>query len=167
MEERVSTSIARVDGQRGLIASCPGRIQMSTRSPSTNSDEDEHDSGSHHRWLDTADVGLFLYEPSRYVARCSGVLLEMFIRGVPVIVPDHCWLADQIRAAGGDGSVGFIYESIDQIPSLLDQMHHEYEAIRWRARHHAMAIAKRHRGTNTLIQMGIRPAAQASRTRVA
>ena len=121
----------------------------------------------YHRWLDTADVGLFLYEPSRYVARCSGVLLEMFIRGVPVIVPDHCWLADQIRAAGGDGSVGFIYESIDQIPSLLDQMHHEYEAIRWRARHHAMAIAKRHRGTNTLIQMGIRPAAQASRKRVA
>ncbi|GAA5506144.1 hypothetical protein [Novipirellula caenicola] len=112
----------------------------------------------YHRWLDTADVGLFLYDASRYVARCSGVLLEMFIRGVPVVVPDHCWLADQVRAAGGNGSVGYIYESIDQIPDLLDQMHHQYEAIRWRARHHGMAIAKRHRSTNTLIQMGIRPA---------
>ncbi|EMI17356.1 hypothetical protein RMSM_05729 [Rhodopirellula maiorica SM1] len=116
----------------------------------------------YHQWLDTADVGLFLYDASRYVARCSGVLLEMFIRGVPVVVPDHCWLADQVRAAGGNGSVGYIYESIDQIPGLLDQMHHQYEAIRWRARHHGMAIAKRHRGTNTLIQMGIRPAGSIS-----
>tara|TARA_R110002073_G_scaffold96661_4_gene223121 strand:- start:15624 stop:16994 length:1371 start_codon:yes stop_codon:yes gene_type:complete len=123
--------------------------------------------GEYHQWLDTADVGLFLYDASRYVARCSGVLLEMFIRGVPVVVPDHCWLADQVRAAGGNGSVGYIYESIDQIPALLDRMHHEYEAIRWRARHHGMAIAKRHRATNTLIQMGIRPAGQISQKRAA
>ncbi len=114
----------------------------------------------YHHWLDTADVGLFLYDASRYVARCSGVLLEMFIRGVPVIVPDGCWLADQVRAAGGDGSVGYIYKSIDQIPEFLEQMYHDYRALRWRSTHHAMAIAKRHRGANTLIQMGIRPCTQ-------
>ncbi len=115
-------------------------------------------STEYHRWLDTADVGLFLYESERYVARCSGVLLEMFIRGIPVIVPDRCWLADQVRAAGGDGSVGYIFQNIEQLPELLHQLHRDYEHVRWQSINHAMAIAKRHRGTNTLVQMGIRPA---------
>ncbi len=38
-----------------------------------------------------------LYDPTRYYARCSGVLLEMLCAGVPVLVPAGGWLADQIE----------------------------------------------------------------------
>ncbi len=44
-----------------------------------------------------ADVGLMLYDPTRYYARCSGVLLEMLCAGVPVLVPAGSWLAAQIE----------------------------------------------------------------------
>ncbi len=44
-----------------------------------------------------ADVGLMLYDSTRYYARCSGVLLEMLCAGVPVLVPAGGWLADQIE----------------------------------------------------------------------
>lgn len=47
--------------------------------------------------LCSADVGLMLYDPTRYYARCSGVLLEMLCAGVPVLVPAGGWLADQIE----------------------------------------------------------------------
>jgi len=44
-----------------------------------------------------SDVGLLLYDARRYHDRCSGVLLEMRVAGVPVIVPARSWLADQIE----------------------------------------------------------------------
>lgn len=45
-----------------------------------------------------ADVGLMLYDATRYYARCSGVLLEMLCAGVPVLVPAGGWLAAQIES---------------------------------------------------------------------
>lgn len=45
----------------------------------------------------SADIGLLLYDSTRYYARCSGVLLEMLNAGVPVIVPGGCWLSEQIH----------------------------------------------------------------------
>lgn len=45
----------------------------------------------------SSDVGLLLYDSTRYYARCSGVLLEMLSAGVPVIVPGGCWLSEQIH----------------------------------------------------------------------
>ena len=109
----------------------------------------------YHHWLDTADVGLFLYKPERYVARCSGVLLEMMARGVPVIVPDRCWLADQVRAAGGHRSIGLIYQDPAEIPALLEQFAKRRDEITQRARTHANIIATRHKATNTLRVMGL------------
>lgn len=47
--------------------------------------------------LCSADVGLMLYDSTRYYARCSGVLLEMLCAGVPVLVPAGGWLAEQIE----------------------------------------------------------------------
>ena len=111
----------------------------------------------YHAWLDTADVGLFLYDPHRYVARCSGVLLEMFARGVPVIVPDGCWLADQVRAAGGHRSIGYIYQHRSEIPNLLEQFARHRVAMRDRSVEHAKKIRGRHHGKNTLIEMGLAP----------
>lgn len=113
----------------------------------------------YHGWLDSSDVGLFLYAPDRYVARCSGVLLEMMVRGVPVIVPDGCWLADQVQAAnnavGGSSMVGFIYQDHSDIPKMLRQFIEQREAIRANAVRHAATIAARHRATNTIHELGI------------
>ena len=118
---------------------------------------------TYHQWLDTADVGMFLYEPVRYEARCSGVLLEMLIRGVPVIVPDRCWLADQVNAAGGNGSIGYIYGSIDDLPALLNRLRSDYVEIRARSIAHAQTIAARHEGANTLREMGLSDLTQSCR----
>lgn len=109
----------------------------------------------YHQWLDTADLGLFLYEPRRYVARCSGVLLEMLARGIPVIVPDRCWLADQVRLAGGHRSIGFIYQDRSEIPELMRQFVKRRTEIQGRSIAHARVIANRHNGRNTLQEMGL------------
>ena len=45
----------------------------------------------------STDIGLLLYDSTRYYSRCSGVLLEMLSAGVPVIVPGGCWLSEQIH----------------------------------------------------------------------
>jgi hypothetical protein len=131
------------DATQGTRTGC---LEVMTANLSTN---------QYHHWLDTADVGLFLYKPERYVARCSGVLLEMMARGVPVIVPDRCWLADQVRAAGGHRSIGFIYQSAAEIPALLNQFASRREELNERAGKHASVIATRHRPTNTLRVMGL------------
>jgi glycosyltransferase involved in cell wall biosynthesis len=115
---------------------------------------------AYHRWLSTADLGLFLYDPKRYEARCSGVLLEMLARGVPVIVPDHCWLAQQVRQAGGHRSIGFIYQDRSEIPDLMRQFAARRDEILPRSKAHAASIAKRHNGRNSLLAMGIQPADQ-------
>lgn len=46
-----------------------------------------------------SDIGLLLYDARRYHDRCSGVLLEMLVAGVPVVVPARSWLSEQIAAA--------------------------------------------------------------------
>jgi hypothetical protein len=44
-----------------------------------------------------SDLGLLLYDATRYYARCSGVLLEMLCAGVPVLVPAGSWLSEQVE----------------------------------------------------------------------
>jgi glycosyltransferase involved in cell wall biosynthesis len=112
---------------------------------------------SYHQWLDTADVGLFLYEPARYEARCSGILLELMARGIPVIVPDQCWLSRQLELAGGHGSIGFIYRNRSEIPRLMIQFAEDRDAIRARCRSHAAVVVERHCGQNALLTMGFSP----------
>lgn len=46
-----------------------------------------------------SDIGLLLYDARRYHDRCSGVLLEMLVAGVPVVVPARSWLSEQIAPA--------------------------------------------------------------------
>ncbi len=113
------------------------------------------DEESYNRLLDSADVGLFLYNPERYVARCSGVLLELLVRGVPVVVPKGCWLSDQLDLAGGDGSMGYSYTSTKQIPALLHQIRRDYPELSRMATLHAEKTRSLHNASNTLRTMGI------------
>ncbi|TWU07751.1 glycosyltransferase family protein [Stieleria varia] len=112
----------------------------------------------YHQWLDSADVGLFLYEPDRYVARCSGVLLEMMTRGIPVIVPDGCWLADKVRQSHGD--IGLIYQDRGEIPARLSELLLRLNEIRSRCVEHAKEISQMHDAVNTLRQIGLDTARQ-------
>ncbi|OYP28943.1 hypothetical protein [Rhodopirellula sp. MGV] len=137
-------------------------------------------SDAYHRWLDSADIGLFLYNPKRYVARCSGVLLEMMIRGAAVVVPDGCWLADQVRWVErqlgeqqlgsqrlGSGAVGWIYQSIDQIPEILDQAFQQFPEVRRNCHACAELIATEHAAERTLMHMGIPKAFSGENVRAA
>ena len=108
-------------------------------------------------WLGSADIGLFLYDPVRYVARCSGVLLEMFVAGIPVIVPEKCWLGEQVLGAGGNGVIGYTYKSIDEIPQLLMEIQNDYPNIRERAAQRSREVVAEHSGESTLSQMNFQP----------
>ena len=110
------------------------------------------------RWLDTADIGLFMYDPQRYQCRCSAVLLELMLRGIPVVVPDDCWLADKVRAAKTPHQVGLIYRDINEVPHLLIHIADNYLAFRKAAAANAPVIAAEHHPFNTLKKMGLLPA---------
>ncbi|KAA5545925.1 glycosyltransferase family 4 protein [Roseiconus nitratireducens] len=113
-------------------------------------------SDRYHRWLDSADVGLFLYDARRYAARCSGVLLEMMIRGVPVVVPNRCWLADQVRLANKvSGTIGWIYDEPKEIPKLLESIDLGDSNMAERCRRNADRIRNLHSGASSLRAMGI------------
>lgn len=113
------------------------------------------DTATYHRWLDTADIGLFLYEPNRYVARCSGVLLEMLNRGIPVLVPDQCWLAEFVRQMSGDQPCGLIYTDRSQVPDRIRQMARDHARFRNSAIAVAKLVAKQHSGQSSIQAMEI------------
>lgn len=77
-------SICNSDELRGL----PEEPVIAVRAPL--------DAEQYARLIETADVGVFLYDSQRYYTRCSGVLVEMLACGVPVIVPAGSWLSEQI-----------------------------------------------------------------------
>lgn len=110
------------------------------------------ETGEYHSWLDTADIGLFLYEPNRYEARCSGVMLEMLVRGIPVVVPDGCWLSDTLRDLGRGGA---IYGDPAEIPGLLKRCRRDYASLRRDAMQIATVVAKRHEAAKTLDELGL------------
>lgn len=124
-------------------------------------------SDDYHAWLDSADVALLLYDPQRYHARCSGVLLEMLARGIPSIVPDGCWMADKLRDVattnqGRRTPIGWIYQSVDQIPEILSRLTKELPAVANNCREQCQTVREQHSGRNTLSEMGIADVSQTS-----
>ncbi|MEO1619225.1 MAG: hypothetical protein AAFV88_25475, partial [Planctomycetota bacterium] len=110
---------------------------------------------AYHRWIDSASIGLFLYDPRRYVARCSGVLLEMMVRGIPVIVPEGCWLSEQVRSA--PRPIGWIYRDARELPDRLETMLEDLPEYRQNALEHARYIREHHCGAATLYAMNFQP----------
>jgi hypothetical protein len=55
------------------------------------------DGPEYRRFVESTDIGLLPYDPDRYFARASGVLVEFLCAGKPVIVPAGCWLGREIR----------------------------------------------------------------------
>ena len=111
----------------------------------------------YHRWIGGFDIGVFLYDPSRYEVRCSGILLELMVRGVPVIVPDRCHLADQVRRHGGQGRAGYIFRDRSEVPGLIDQFCRHGESMIRHCRETAAIVAGQHRAEVALRTMGFGP----------
>lgn len=70
---------------------------------------------AYHELLQNAAIGLFLYDKSQYIRRCSGILQEMLAAGKPVIVPADCWLADQVAEPN--------YQYLDRLPETASVVH--------------------------------------------
>jgi hypothetical protein len=85
------------------------------------------------RFVQTADIGLFLYDSKRYYTRCSGVLLEMLTAGVPVIVPGGCWLSAQIA----DVIYAHLDEVLETVPNVARFSAAEMD---WRRTHRAEGV---------------------------
>jgi len=110
---------------------------------------------AYQKWLDQTGIGIFLYDPIRYQSRCSGVLLEMLCRGIPVIVPASCWLSSQVESAGGNGTVGYIYQNTNEIPMLLKRFLSERNQINKNSRIFSEKVMKMHVSDRTLEKMNL------------
>ena len=60
-------------------------------------------------YLSSADLIVLPYQVDRYISRTSGILAEALCAGVPAVVPQGTWLADQVRRHGA----GIIYDGLN------------------------------------------------------
>jgi glycosyltransferase involved in cell wall biosynthesis len=91
----------------------PGSFQLVPH-PLSTADYCELVRGSH--------IGLLLYDPASYVHRRAGILCEFLVSGVPVVVPDHCWLAGQLTSP-----VGLAAEGTDDFAQKLRNLVQNYD----------------------------------------
>jgi glycosyltransferase involved in cell wall biosynthesis len=94
-------------------------------------------------YLLSADLILLPYQVDRYISRTSGVLAEAICAGVPAIVPQGTWLADQVRRHGA----GVVYQPLDpEGPSrAVAEALGSLQALRTRAEDRRAAYANFHR----------------------
>lgn len=109
----------------------------------------------YHQWLDQADLGIFLYDPDRYEARASGVLLELMVRGAAVIVPDRCHMAQEVMRYGGDGVCGWIYQHHDEVASLMLKFARDRVRVSAACQNIAARVANNHDATTLLARMNL------------
>jgi glycosyltransferase involved in cell wall biosynthesis len=111
-----------------------GRIQLIKKPPSA---------AEYAQLLSCADIGLLPYDGEHYYARCSGVLLELLSRGVPVVVPAECALADQIRAGKRDAA-GRTFTRPKEIASAVAEIVDHYDRYAAAAQQLGLQIARAH-----------------------
>jgi hypothetical protein len=63
----------------------------------------------YNEYLFSADLIVLPYQVDRYISRTSGILAEAICAGVPAIVPQGTWLADQVRRHGA----GVVYDGLN------------------------------------------------------
>lgn len=104
------------------------------------------ESERYQQFVRSADVGLLLYEPEAYSIRCSGICLEMLCAGVPIVVREGTWLAEQVRQGSAKvaGEVGGIARSPQDVPQQLRRLADHYADHRRSARQFSRVLAQRH-----------------------
>ena len=103
----------------------------------------------YYRMLSSADMGVLLYDADRYKVRCSGILLEFLTRGVPVIVPDNCWLSSTLKAYGDSHALGYSYRDAGEIAGFIEKFLTDRPSMQSAAQHAAHAISVKHSALTT------------------
>jgi len=90
-----------------------------------------------------ADLIVLPYQVDRYVSRTSGILAEAICAGVPALVPQGTWLADQVRRHGA----GIVYDALadDGAGQGVRQALQSLDALRSRAEDRRATYAHFHR----------------------
>lgn len=104
------------------------------------------------RLLRRADVGLLAYDSNFYSVRCSGVLVELLAAGIPVIVPENTWLAEELKSAG-DPTPGIIASGPAGFAASLREMAKQRSQYRQRALSAAPNYARRHSAQRVIEQL--------------
>jgi glycosyltransferase involved in cell wall biosynthesis len=92
-------------------------------------------SESYSSLLLAADVVIIPYDPAAYRARSSGVFAEAMAAGIPVIVPEGTWMAEELRRAGGES--GVIYRESQHLARHLAKILGEYDCYQAAAQNHS------------------------------
>lgn len=93
----------------------------------------------YYRLVSQASIVLLPYDRGRYAAASSGTLADAFAGGRPVIVPDECWLANQLPR--GSGEAFRDYESfVSSVCKVIDN----YETYAARAQERSAAWVAEH-----------------------
>jgi hypothetical protein len=104
------------------------------------------------RLLRRADVGLLAYDPNVYSVRCSGVLVELLAAGVPVVVPENTWLAEELESAG-DPAPGLIASGPAGFAASLREIARQRCQYWQRAQSAAPNYARRHSSQRVIEQL--------------
>jgi len=91
-----------------------------------------------------SSILLLLYEPKRHSTSISGILLESFLFGKPVIVKSGSWLAKQVTKHGGGVIVEDIYP--ESIRNAVERVKLNYERYYNEALAAGVMFSKRHNG---------------------
>lgn len=102
--------------------------------------------GKYWALLEVSDLVILPYDPQRYAARSSGVLVEALAAGKPVLVPARTWMSRQVENAG---PVGRVYYDIAEVPDILREMIKSYPTYSqyaiafsevWQRQHNALRL---------------------------
>lgn len=94
--------------------------------------------------LSAADLLLLPYDAQAYGPRSSGILAEARAMGVPAIVPEGCWLGDEVgpdlalKFRDAAGIVPAVRHALARLPALREE--YAAAAMAWRRAHSPAAL---------------------------
>jgi hypothetical protein len=105
--------------QESRLKTDPEAIDVSSQKPHIDIQPMTLPESQYYEMLESADLGVLLYDADRYQVRCSGILLEFLSRGIPVIVAENSWLANRVQYYGVPYPVGYVYNKASDFDGVL------------------------------------------------
>jgi glycosyltransferase involved in cell wall biosynthesis len=82
--------------------------------------------------LENVHCVVFPYDPITYARKSSGILWETISLGTPVLVPDQCWLAEEVAEWAG-GYLAYAPYTVDAITEAFEEFAKQIDSLRDRA----------------------------------
>jgi hypothetical protein len=95
------------------------------------------------RHLVQSDIVLLPYDWRRYALRASGIFSEAVGFGIVAVVPDRTWMADNLKARRGGGTI-FREQTVASILEALIEASDDHAALRERALNSMQAWRRMH-----------------------